>query len=146
MQLRSAKKTDFEAVLALMMHLNPDDPRVPESKSFPVFANILESDHLIITVAEKNDAIIGSYYLNVTPNLTRNVSPYAVIENVVTHPDFRRHGVGKALMAHALETAKNLGCYKVMLLTGRDRGVQTFYESCGMTTGSKTAFIVRHDG
>ena len=146
MLIRDAKSSDFKSVLELLAHLNPDDPDLSESKSLPVYSQILASENLSIILAEKIDTIVGTCYLNIIPNLTRGASPYAVIENVVTHPDFRRQGIGRALVASALETAKNKACYKVMLLTGGNKGVQRFYESCGMHAGIKTAFIVRFDG
>lgn len=145
MLVRTATEEDYDAVLELMLFLNPDDPKVSDTISHSLFSQILDSDSFTLTVAEKNNLVIGTCYLNVIPNLTRNVSPYAVIENVVTHPEFRRLGVGNALISNALESAKNQGCYKVMLLTGRDQEVQDFYESCGMKSGTKTAFIVRFD-
>lgn len=85
----------------------------------------------------------GTCYINIIPNLTRRAAPYAVIEDVVTHPDFRRQGIGKALISHALKFAKTDGCYKVMLLTGGDQDVLDFYKSCGMKSGVKTAFVER---
>ena len=62
---------------------------------------------------------------------------------MVTHPDFRHQGIGKALISHALKFAKTDGCYKVMLLTGGDQDVLDFYKSCGMKSGVKTAFVER---
>lgn len=145
MLIRTATQDDHDAVLDLMVHLNPDDPELSASTSHSVFSQILDSDSFTITVAVQDDSIVGTCYLNVIPNLTRRAAPYAVIENVVTHPDFRRRGIGKALITNALEDAKNQGCYKVMLLTGRDQKVQEFYTSCGMNSGTKTAFIMRFD-
>jgi len=143
MFVRAAILADHDGVIELMQYLNTSDPKLSETVSMPVFSKILESNSFTIAVAELNAKLVGSCYINVIPNLTRNAAPYAVIENVVTHPEYRRQGVGKALVSFALRQAKADGCYKVMLLTGRDKGVQKFYESCGMKSGVKTAFIER---
>ena len=143
MQVRVATSKDLDAVLALMRFLNPDDPKLPESSSQSVFKEILESPNFTITLAEIDSEVVGSCYINIIPNLTRAAAPYAVIENVVTHPQFRRQGIGRTLISHAMEQAKSAGCYKVMLLTGGDPDVQNFYQSCGMTSNTKTAFIKR---
>jgi len=143
MIVREATSKDLESILEMMEYLHPKDPKLSKSTGCKIFSKILESDGLTITLAEQNDQIVGSCYINIIPNLTRGAASYAVIENVVTHPGFRRQGIGRTLVTQALNQAKTAGCYKVMLLTGGDHGVQKFYESCGMKRGLKTAFIER---
>ena len=145
MLVRAATRDDHDAVLDLMHYLNPDDPPIPDSASPTVFAEILESHSFSIIVVEKYNTIVGTCYLNRIPNLTRCASPYAIIENVVVHPDYRRQGIGNAVMSYALDLAKNAGCYKAMLLTGRNPNVHEFYTACGLQSGAKTAFVVRWD-
>jgi len=143
MIVRAANRDDHDSVLELMRLMNPDDPVLSKKSSLEIFNQILQSKSFTITVAELSKSIVGSCYINIIPNLTRAAAPYAVIENVITHPDFRRKGIGKALISNALDMAKISGCYKVMLLTGGDANVQSFYESCGLKSGLKTAYIKR---
>ena len=143
MLVRAATLKDHDAVVDLMQYLHASDPKLAKNVTMSKFREISESRYFTITVAEIENQLVGSCYINVIPNLTRNAASYAVIENVVTHPDHRLMGVGKTLVSNALEQAKADGCYKVMLLTGGDTGVQQFYESCGMKSGVKTAFIER---
>lgn len=75
------------------------------------------------------------------PNLTRSARPYGLIENVVTHPDFRRRGFATALLRHALQVAWEQGCYKVMFLTGGDGATLRFYEQAGFRAGVKVGFV-----
>lgn len=80
----------------------------------------------------------------VIPNLTRGGRPYGLIENVVTHADFRKRGIGKALLAHTLAYAWSVHCYKVMLMTGRkDEATLRFYEGAGFDRHSKQAFVAK---
>ena len=145
MVIRTAELHDHDAVMALLTFLNPDDPAVEEKNSIAVFKEIVDSPYLTLLLAEDADALVGSCYLNITPNLSRNAKPYAVIENVITHPDHRRKGIGTQLMQEATQLAEASGCYKIMLLTGRDGDVQNFYSNTGFKSGSKTAFVVRFD-
>jgi GNAT superfamily N-acetyltransferase len=64
--------------------------------------------------------------------------------NVVTHPDFRRRGIGTRILRAALELAWTQDCYKVMLLTSR-KGEATlrFYQQAGFEAGVKTGFVTR---
>ena len=131
--------------MALYRQLNPDDPVVDESKGRPVFESIIESESNSLIVAEINNAVVSSCYLNIIPNLTRNTRPYAVIENVITGQNYRNRGIGKAIMQYAISRAWEAGCYKVMLLTGRkEEATLEFYKSCGLESGLKTAFIMKH--
>ena len=41
---------------------------------------------------------MSSCALSVVPNLTRGCQPYGVIENVVTHADYRGKGYGKKVV------------------------------------------------
>jgi ribosomal protein S18 acetylase RimI-like enzyme len=142
--IRKAEKKDYAAIMALYQQLQPDDPVVEESKGKPVFENILESGSNLVFVAEIDNSVVSSCYLNIIPNLTRNARPYAVIENVVTDRHYRNMGIGKAVMQHAINTAWEAGCYKVMLLTGRkEETTLKFYKSCGLESGLKTAFIAK---
>ena len=96
-------------------------------------------------VAEVDRKVVSACALIIIKNLTRNATPYALIENVVTHPEYRNRGIGTRLLKRAQEIAKEKGCYKVMLLTGRKEALR-FYEDAGFDGASKTGFIVRFDG
>jgi len=91
--------------------------------------------------------LVSSCTLSIIPNLTRGCRPYGLIENVVTHKDFRRKRCGKAVLQYALRHAWRRGCYKVMLMTGRrDEGTYRFYESAGFDRHAKQAFLAKPQG
>ena len=145
MQIRRAKKSDFDAVLDLMQQLNPADPGQAISLS-EAFDTITDSDNLLLLVAEIDNRLAGSVYLNLIPNITRGGKPYALIENVITDSAWRRQGIGRALMEHALELAAKHGCYKVMLMSGRkESATHAFYRGCGFDADAKQAYIRRFD-
>ena len=74
--------------------------------------------------------------------MTRGARPYGIIENVVTHPDDRRQGIGTLVLNYALNLAWQQDCYKVMLLTSSKREETLhFYERAGFKRGVKTGFI-----
>ena len=86
------------------------------------------------TAANRNDVII--------PNLSRGVRPYAFVENVVTHADYRCKGYATECLDYAKQIAISENCYKMMLLTGSKReSTLRFYERAGYNSSDKTAFI-----
>ena len=68
--------------------------------------------------------------------------PYAFVENVVTHTDYRGKGYATACLNYAREMAQNANCYKMMLLTGsKSPKTLAFYQNAGYNSSDKTAFI-----
>ena len=102
---------------------------------------IKDKNHHII-VNEADNKIVSSCVCVIIPNLTRNVRPYAFIENVVTRKDCRGRGYATECLNYAKEIAKMANCYKMMLLTGsKEESILKFYRSAGYNSSDKTAFI-----
>lgn len=86
--------------------------------------------------------IVASCVCVIIPNLTRNVRPYAFVENVVTHEDYRKKGYATACLKYAKQVAEENNCYKMMLFTGsKEEGTLKFYRNAGYNSSDKTAFI-----
>ncbi len=110
------------------------------------FLNVVRHPGVSVLGGFVGGILVSGCTLIVIPNFMRSGTPYALIENVVTHSDHRQRGYGQAVVRRAIEMALEAGCYKVMLLTGRtDPGIMKFYTSCGFEQ-TKTGFQVRADG
>lgn len=78
----------------------------------------------------------------IIPNLTRGIRPYAFVENVVTHRDYRGRGYASECLKYAKTVTEDDHCYKMMLLTGsKEKETLQFYENAGYNSSDKTAFI-----
>jgi GNAT superfamily N-acetyltransferase len=142
--IRPARLDDLQGVLALYRQLHPDDPVLDPAAAETAWAALLASGLTIPFVADLDGHLVSSCTLAIVPNLTRNGRPYAVIENVVTHADHRRTGLGRAVLHAALDRAWAAGCYKVLLATGsREEATLRFYEDAGFQRGGKTCFEIR---
>lgn len=140
--VREAVEKDLDELLHLYLFLHEKD--IPEqSQHFQNVWNEIISDknhHIIVNVIDEK--IVSSCVCVIIPNLTRNVRPYAFIENVVTHLECRGKGYATECLNYAREIAKNQNCYKMMLLTGsKEQKTLNFYENAGYNSADKTAFI-----
>ncbi len=142
--IRPAKPDDLPGILALYRQLNPDDPVLDLAAAEPAWAALLCSGLTTPFVADMAGLLVSSCTLAIVPNLSRGARPYGVIENVVTHADHRRTGLGRAVLHAALDKAWNANCYKVLLATGsRREATLRFYEGAGFQRGGKTYFEIR---
>lgn len=142
--IREAKSDDFTRVMELYAQLHPTDTVLDDGSDRAVFDEILATPNLYLFVLEENETLNSTCYLNLIPNITRQASPYCIIENVVTDGSARNRGLGKNIIKYALQFAWNRGCYKAMLMTGSTReSTHNFYKSCGFNDKDKTAFIAR---
>jgi len=142
-RFRAADRGELGALLELYEHLHIEDTPLPDRAAVcAVWESILADPKVHCLVAEAGGTLVSSCMLAIIPNLTRGARPYGHIENVVTHADYRKRGIGTRLLQHALQVAWDTGCYKVMLSTSRkDEAVMRFYEGAGFRRGVKTGFV-----
>lgn len=145
MDIRAIPTNDVAQLLALYAHLHSSDSPLPEASVVEgTWQELVANPRYQVFGAYLGPRLVSSCALTVVPNLTRGCKPYAVIENVVTHANHRRAGHGKAVLAHALSHAWSVGCYKVMLMSGRQsEATFNFYESAGFSRHEKQAFIAK---
>ena len=140
--IREIQQEDLHNLLKLYCFLHEetipsDSPRLENT-----WNNILADQNHHIIVAEEENQIVSSCVCIIIPNLSRNISPYALIENVVTHDSYRRKGLATQCLNYAKELAKSNGCYKIMLLTShKEKSMLDFYRKAGYNSEDKTAFI-----
>jgi len=140
--IREANKNDLQAVLKLYLHLH--ETSIPEDNAHlrDTWTQILDDPRHHLIVYEIDGKIVSSCVCVIIPNLSKQVRPYAFIENVVTHKDYRKKGYATACLQFAKEIAMRENCYKMMLLTGsKDPKTLNFYQQAGYNANDKTAFI-----
>lgn len=140
--IREANINDLEEILQLYLYLHEES--VPEQNEHltDTWEQIINDPNHHLIVKEIGGKIVSSCVCVIIPNLTRNVRPYAFVENVVTHADYRGKGYATDCLNYAKEIALKENCYKMMLLTGSKRPeTLRFYEKAGYNSNDKTAFI-----
>jgi GNAT superfamily N-acetyltransferase len=143
LKIRPATEEDLPGLLNLYLHLIADNPILNQIDAINILDQLQKYQGSQILIGQIGREIVSTCTLIVIPNLSRGGAPYALIENVVTHQQYRKRGLARAILEAAVEAAWNHGCYKVMLLTGSiDPGTFEFYEKVGFTQ-SKTGFQIR---
>ncbi len=140
--VREINKNELHELLELYLHLHEESlPEMTEhlNKTWDTIMND-ENHHIIVKIVD--DKIVSSCVCVIIPNLTRGIRPYAFIENVVTHADYRKKGYAAECLNYAKKIAIKTNCYKMMLLTGtKTESTLNFYSNAGYNSTDKTAFI-----
>lgn len=140
--IREVCKADLQEVLNLYLYLHETDIPQESEHLTKTWESIIEDNNHHLVVYEEDGKIVASCVCVIIPNLTRNVRPYAFVENVVTHEAYRGRGYATACLNYAKEIAERENCYKMMLLTGsKQEKTLNFYKNAGYNSADKTAFI-----
>ena len=140
--VREIYENELIKILELYLHLHEE--AIPEMTEHlqNTWNTILQDKNHHIIVKEIGGNIVSSCVCVIIPNLTRNIRPYAFIENVVTNSAYRGKGYATECLNYAKEIAIKENCYKLMLLTGsKEEATLKFYSNAGYNSSDKTAFI-----
>lgn len=144
MKIRILDRDDLDQLLMLYSQLNHDDPLIDSGMSESIWNQSLESEFIDYVGLFDENWLLSACQILVVPNLTRGGHPYCLIENVVTHVDYRNKGYGKQVLEHTIGLAWQRNCYKVMLMSGRKQeSVNHFYKSVGFSDNEKQAYVIR---
>src|SRR4051794_3375837 len=96
--IRRAKEPDLKAILALLAEMHEEAPPTATPEDEIALRQCLAYPGRDLLVAELGPLVVGTADVLCVPNLSRQRSPWAIIENVVVAREFRRRGVGRALV------------------------------------------------
>ncbi|KAK2958539.1 putative Glucosamine 6-phosphate N-acetyltransferase [Blattamonas nauphoetae] len=135
-KLQITDKTDY---LELLSHLTTVTPMTDEewNSRFEEINSLPHVYYICLVIETTTNRIASAASIFFERKFIHNRGICGHIEEVVTHPDFRKKGLGKAVITHLLNMAhETYGCYKVLLSC--KEAVKPFYESCGMEHRSQT--------
>jgi GNAT superfamily N-acetyltransferase len=142
---RTAARRDVPAIIELLVDdeiSRTRDVAVPESADagyWAAFEAIDADPRNELIVADDDGAVVGTCQLTFTPSLSRWGAERMTIEAVRVRTDLRGRGIGRAMIAWALDRARERGCALAQLTTDKRRAdAHRFYESLG--------FVASHEG
>ncbi len=132
--LRRAEEADLGAILRLYAELaSANEPILPLARAREILRRMAEYPDYSIYVAEgPAKTILGSFALLIMDNLAHMGAPSAVVEDVCVDRLAQRQGVGRQMMAFAMNLARQRGCYKLCLSSNLARSdAHAFYGALG---------------
>ena len=132
---RRAVREDALAIAALLaddpLGSDREDPSNPAAY-LDAFDRIDADPANLLAVAEVRGRVVGCLQLSFIPGLSNRGADFALVQAVRVDSDLRRQGVGEALMAWAMDQARERGCSAIELFTHKTRvDAQRFYDRLG---------------
>jgi N-acetylglutamate synthase-like GNAT family acetyltransferase len=144
--IRQAVPEDLPIILSLLQELGPHEEPLPLARANEIFARMAAANSRV-WVAERDGEAVGTYTLLVMENLCHGGTPSAIIESVVVACEARGGRIGERMMRHAMEQAKEAGCYKLALSSNRRRlEAHRFYQRLGFAQHGVSLAIINGPG
>lgn len=146
LRIREAVEADLPVVLALLQELGPAEAPLPLPRAQAMFAAMQATRRVRVWLAETAAGPVGTYTLLIMDNLCHGGTPSAIVESVVVAAGARGGRIGEAMMHHAMDCARQAGCYKLVLSSNNRRlDAHRFYRRLGFTQHG-VSFMVATDG
>ena len=119
--------------------LNPD----PQKQRRALELILAEPSRARIYVAREAGTVIAMAALHFTTS-TAEGGKVAWFEDCIVRPEYRRKGIGKALLEYVIAQARAEGALRVMLLTDGDNArAQALYREIGFTDSAMLAMRLK---
>ena len=139
---RLASASDLPSLLALFEVSEVSAAAQPRDRVKRIWRDTLAQQGVYVFLSDDGARIAATCMLITAPNLLRGGRRHGFLENVVTHPELRGRGHGKAVVGAALAHAWAVDCHHVLMQSGRaDPRVHKFYEALGFKPGLRTAYV-----
>ena len=131
--IREAVTADIPAILSLYAEPDMDDGKIMGFEAArEIFRKFSSYPNYRLFVASVRDRVVGTYALIILDNLAHMGAPSALVEDVVVESKWRRKGVGRAMINHAISLCREANCYKLALSSNLIREpAHRFYEALG---------------
>jgi GNAT superfamily N-acetyltransferase len=131
MHIRQAKDSDYIELMKLYNDFVGCDRYSKHDNDS--FKKVMHNPKNFVFVAEDNGKLVGFATFSVR-DVIRYPKQIAELDEMLVASDYRKKGVGKQLMQHIEDKAKELNCYRLFIESQYDRKTaHKFYEALGYT-------------
>ena len=137
MRIREATMGDSAVIAQLMTQLieasGYESRQVPPEQIENNLRKMADSDVYQVLLAEDEGQVVGLLSLSFRHTLF-HPAPSALIDELVVEQGHRRRGVGRQLMAEAIERCRAAGCCEIEVSTEQsNKAAQKFYRQHGFS-------------
>ena len=136
--IRSVVESDMDAVIEILQSISDFKPSKSEYSN--IWRSFDQQDHVCSLVAILDNTIVG--YGSIAFETKIRGGKMGHIEDIVSHGDFRKKGIGRAILDALYIIAQENGCYKVTLQC-EERNIE-FYQKCGYKLGGFSMQILEN--
>jgi ribosomal protein S18 acetylase RimI-like enzyme len=131
--IREATEADLPGILHIYAQPEIDNGTVLAlAEARASFRRLQHYPNYHLYVATIEEQIVGTFALLIMDNLAHLGAPSGVVEDVGVLPAYQGQGIGRRMMAYALDLCRRVGCYKLTLSSNlRRTQAHAFYESLG---------------
>lgn len=145
MKIETVTTSNFEMVLPLIAEYQRFYNAEPnESRNRAHFSQFLE-DHAqgILFLALDNDGASLGFATIYFPFSSVRAQPDCVMNDLLTLPDARGKGVGRALIAHCREYARASGYHSLLWMTDQSNAcAQRLYDKTGAQSSTRLEYVL----
>lgn len=139
-----AKISDLSELLALYATLRPADAAYPPGEAKVALQRLLDQDSIRLIVARIDGHAVATCMLATIANFASLGRPIGYLEHVVTAEQQRGKGIGRGMLTYALDVAWEIGCCKVVLLSGAQRvSAHRTYEAVGFKGDRERGYVIK---
>ncbi|MBY4707344.1 GNAT family N-acetyltransferase [Ralstonia insidiosa] len=140
----TANLSDLYDLQKLYAALRPQDPSYREGEADSALSNVLAQEHIKLIVARLDGQVVATCMLALIANFANVGRPIGCIEHVITAEHCRGRGIGRSMLAYALDLAWQHNCCKVILLSGVQRDeAHRLYASVGFDGDRERGFVIK---
>ena len=141
--IRAAEAADLEALAELRTALWPDEPLA--QRRAEAAANLARTDRRLHTlVAVEAGQVTGFAEVSLRTGYVNGceTSPVAFLEGIYVRPDWRRHGVGRALVEAAAQWGRASGCRELASDALHDNAAShRFHDAAGFEETERVVYF-----
>lgn len=102
----------------------------------------LSAHRATLLVCEIDQVVAGTVLVQLCADVMYAQQPFALVENLVVHQDYRRMGVGAAMLAEVERVCLEADCSKIMLMSSAHRvEAHRAFLKAGYSGDAKRGFV-----